>query len=51
MNLWLNIEESAGMLAAIFLVFSGLWFGFPGPAFQYFLHRAARGRHARRGTS
>lgn len=45
---WLNIQEAAGMLTAMALVFAGLWWGFPGPAFRYLMRRVARNR---RGTS
>jgi hypothetical protein len=40
----LNVQEAAGMLAAMGLVFAGLWFGFPGPLFRYLLHRMAASR-------
>lgn len=43
-----NIEELLGILADMGLVLSGLWFGFPGPLFRHFMHRAS---HARRETS
>ncbi len=45
---WLNVQEAAGMLAAMFLAFSGLWFGFPGPVFRYLLWRVSQ---SRRGAS
>lgn len=41
---WLNFQELLGDLTAMFLVFSGLWFGLPGPLFRYFMGRVARGR-------
>lgn len=41
---WLNIQEAGGLLAAMGLVFSGLWFGFPGPLFRYLLGRVSRSR-------
>jgi hypothetical protein len=48
MMTWLNVQEAAGMLAAMLLVFAGLWYGFPGPAFRSLMRRAARGK---RGAS
>ena len=39
---WLNVQKAVGVLAATGLVFSGLWFGFPGPLFRYLLHRTAK---------
>lgn len=45
---WLNIQEAAGMLAAMGLVFAGLWYGITGPVFRYLLHRVSR---TRRGES
>lgn len=44
----LNFKEALGMLTAMFLVFAGLWWGFPGPAFRYLMSRVARNR---RGSS
>jgi hypothetical protein len=41
---WLNIQEAAGMLAAMFLVFAGLWWGFPGPVFRSLMRRVSQGR-------
>lgn len=41
---WQNFQELLGDLTAMFLVFSGLWFGFPGPLFRYFMGRVARSR-------
>lgn len=41
---WLNIQEAAGVLTAMGLVFSGLWFGFPGPAFRYLMRRVSQSR-------
>jgi hypothetical protein len=43
---WLNFKELLGVLAAMGLVFSGLWHGFP--AFRYLMSRVARNR---RGSS
>ena len=45
---WLNAQEAAGMLTAMALVFSGLWFGFPGPACRSLMRRVSQGK---RGTS
>jgi hypothetical protein len=42
----LNFKEALGMLTAMFLVFAGLWHGFP--AFRYLMSRVARNR---RGSS
>lgn len=41
---WQNFQELLGDLTAMFLVFSGLWFGFSGPAFRYLMRRVAQGR-------
>lgn len=48
---WLNIQEAGGMLAAMGLVFSGLWFGFPGPLFRYLMARVAGTRHGKRDAA
>lgn len=40
----LNIEEAAGMLTAMILVFCGLWHGFPGPAFRSLMRKTAKNR-------
>jgi hypothetical protein len=41
---WLNVQEAAGMLTAMGLVFAGLWYGFPGPVFRFLMRRVARTR-------
>lgn len=41
---WLNFKEALGMLTAMALVFAGLWYGFPGPAFRYLMRRVSQGR-------
>lgn len=40
----LNFLELLGMLAAMGLVFAGLWYGFPGPAFRHLLRRVSQSR-------
>jgi len=41
---WLNVQEAAGMLAAMLLVFAGLWHGFPGLAFRSLMRKVSRNR-------
>jgi len=40
----LAVEEFLGVSAELALVFAGLWFGFPGPAFRSLMRRIARNR-------
>jgi hypothetical protein len=40
---WLNIEDAAGMLTAMFLVFARLWWGFPGPVFRSLMRKVSKG--------
>jgi hypothetical protein len=41
---WANAQEAAGMLPAMFLVFAGLWWGFPGPVFRSLMRRVSQAR-------